>query len=191
MKKVFIGKAALSVLALSILMMFAACATRPATEAQGGMPDWVLRARNNAPDDVLVGIGTARMATTSHSMTISETRARAQIARAMDSMVQEMITDYTAANEVDPGVAVAFQESITRSLTQANLSGVRIVEQNSDREGAWWTVVYFDRANVSREMTQAQAAARLAVPAAIAFDALERMDNAFDRAAREEWLGNN
>jgi formylmethanofuran:tetrahydromethanopterin formyltransferase len=63
------------------------------------------------------------------------------------------------------------------------------VEQNSDRDGAWWTVVYFNKSDVSREMTQAQAAARLAIPAAIAFDAMERMDNAFDRAAREEWFG--
>jgi hypothetical protein len=109
----------------------------------------------------------------------------------MDSMVRDMINDYTASNEVDPGVAIAFQEQVTRSLGQARLSGARIAEQNSDREGAWWTVVYFDKANVSREMTQAQAAARLAVPAAVAFDALQRMDNAFDRAAREEWLGDN
>ena len=50
-------------------------------------------------------------------------------------------------------------------------------------------MVHFNRADVSREMNQAQAAARLAVPAAIAFDALERMDNAFDQARREEWLG--
>jgi len=184
-------KTVFAVAALWVLLMLAGCATGPAREADGGMPDWVLRARNNAPEDVLVGIGTARLATTNQSMTFSETRARAQIARAMDSMIEEMITDYTAANEVDPGVAIAFQESITRSLAEAQLSGVRIVEQNSDREGAWWTVVYFDRANVSRELSQAQAAARLAVPAAMAFDALERMDNAFDRAASEEWLGDS
>jgi len=109
----------------------------------------------------------------------------------MESMVRDMITDYTAANEVDPGVAIAFQEQITRSISQARLSGARVVEQNSDREGAWWTVIYFNKADVSREMAQAQAAARLAVPAAVAFDALQRMDNAFDRAAREEWFGDN
>jgi len=175
--------------ALCALLMFAGCATGPAKEAEGGMPDWVLRARNNAPEDVLVGIGTAKLATTSHSMTTSESRARTQIARAMGSMVHDMITDYTAANEVDPGVAVAFQEQITRFLAQARLSGVRVVEQNSARDGAWWTVVYFSKADVSREMSLAQAAARLAIPAAIAFDALERMDNAFDHARREEWIG--
>jgi len=185
MKRIVFGIAA-----LCMLLMLAGCATRPAREAEGGMPDWVLRARNNAPEDVLVGIGTARLATTHHSMTTSESRARAQIVRAMDSMVNDMITDYTAANEVDPATAVAFQEQITRSLAQARLSGARVVEQNSDREGAWWTVVYFNRADVSREMNQAQAAARLAVPAAMAFDALERMDTAFDQARREEWLGN-
>jgi len=186
MKKIIVGIAV-----ICVLLMFFSCATKPATEAQGGMPDWVLRARNNAPADVLVGVGTASLATTNQSMNTSESRARAQIVRAMDSMVRDMINDYTASNEVDPGVAIAFQEQVTRSIAQARLSGVRIAEQNSDREGAWWTVVYFDKANVSREMTQAQAAARLAVPAAVAFDALQRMDNAFDRAAREEWFGDN
>jgi type IV pilus biogenesis protein CpaD/CtpE len=175
-----------------LVAALAGCASKkPATEAQGGMPEWVLRARNNAPEDVIVGVGTARLATTHQSMTTSETRARTQIVRAMESMVRDMVTDYTAANEVDPNVAVAFQEQITRSLAQANISGARIAEQNSDREGAWWTIVYFNKADVSRELSQAQAAARLAVPAAVAFDALNRMDNAFDRAAREEWFGDN
>ena len=186
MKKVVVGLAV-----FCVLLMVVGCAGKPATAAQGGMPDWVLRARNNAPEDVLVGVGTARLATVNQSMNTSESRARAQIVRAMDSMVRDMINDYTAANEVDPGVAIAFQEQATRSIAQARVSGARIVEQNSDREGAWWTVVYFNRADVSREMSQAQAAARLAVPAAVAFDALERMDNAFDRAAREEWFGDN
>ena len=187
MKKIIVGIAVVCVL----LMFFGCASQRPARGSEGGMPSWVLNARNNAPQDVIVGVGTAMLATTNQSMNTSESRARAQIVRAMDSMVRDMINDYTAANEVDPGVAVAFQEQVTRSLAQARLSGVRIVEQNSDRDGAWWTVVYFNRADVSREMSQAQAAARLAVPAAIAFDAMERMDNAFDRAAREEWFGDN
>jgi hypothetical protein len=180
------------ILAVCLTVVFIGCASKnPATEAQGGLPEWVLRARNSAPEDVLVGVGTARLATTNQSMNTSETRARAQIVRAMDSMVRDMMNDYTAANEVDPGVAVAFQEQVTRSLAQASLSGARIVEQNSDREGAWWTVVYLNKADVSREISQANAAARLAGPAAIAFDALERMDNAFDRAARENWFEND
>jgi len=147
------------------------------------MPDWVLRARNNALEDALVGIGTARLATTSHSMTISESRARA-----IGIMVHDMITNYTAANEVEPSIVMAFQEQITRSLAQARLSGVRVVEQNSVRDGAWWTVVYFSKADVSREMSQMQVAAGLAVPTVIAFDALERMDNALDQARREKWI---
>ena len=179
------------ILAVCLAATLVGCTSKPATEAQGGMPTWVVKARNDAPDDVIVGVGTAKMATTNQSMTISETRARAQVIRAMQSMARDMVTDYTAANEVDPNVAVAFQEMVTRSLAQANLSGVRIVEQNSDREGAWWTVVYFNKAQVSREMSQANAAARLALPAAIAFDALERMDNAFDRAAQENWFGDS
>ena len=164
------------------------CATeKPATGAQGGMPQWVVDARRNAPEGMLVGVGSAKMATTNQSMTMSETRARASITRAMQSMVSDMVNDYTAANEVDPGVAVAFQEQVTRSLARANLSGTRVEEQNSDPTGTWWTVIYFPKTAANREMNQAQAAARLAVPAAIAFDAMDRMDNAFDKAQNSEW----
>ena len=177
------------VFAVCLAAVLLGCATdRPATGNQGGMPTWVLEARRNAPEDVLVGVGTARLATTNQSMATSETRARASITRAMQSMVSDMVTDYTAANEVDPGVAVAFQENITRSLARATLSGTRVVEQNADQTGAWWTVIYFPKTAANRELSQAQAAARLAVPAAIAFDALQRMDNAFDKAADAEWV---
>ena len=185
MKKVFV-----IFFAFYLLIALAGCLTeRPARGAQGGIPEWVLRARNNAPDDVIVGVGTASLATMHQSMTVSETRARGQVVRAMDSMVRSMVTDYTATNEVDPATAVAFQQQIETSLARAQLQGARIAEQNYDRNGQWWTVIYFDRASVVNEINQAQAAARLAVPAMLAFNAEERMDEQFRRAAEEEWFG--
>ena len=185
-------KFATILITLGLIFVLLGCASRkPATGAQGGMPEWVLKARRDAPADVIVGIGTAKLATLNQSMAVSETRARGQVVRAMDSMVRSMVQDYTVANEVDPGIAVAFQQQIETSLARAQLVGARIVEQNSDRDGQWWTVVYFDRAGVDREISQAQAAARLAVPAMLAFRAEERMDEQFRRAAEEEWFGDD
>ena len=185
-------KIAIVVFALSLVFIFASCRTeRPATSAQGGMPEWVLLARRNAPEDVIVGIGAANLATLNQSMTTSETRARGQIVRAMDSMVRSMVQDYTASSEVDPSAAVAFQQQIETSLARAQLQGARIIEQNSDTSGQWWTVIYFNRAGVGREINQAQAAARLAVPAMLAFNAEERMDEQFKKAAEEQWFGDN
>ena len=183
MKRIIVGVAA-----LCVLLMFFGCASDTASASQGGMPDWVLKARRDAPEDVIVGIGSAKLATTNQSMNTSETRARTQIVRAMNSMVSNMIEDYTASSEIDTSAAVAFQQEITVSLAKSQLSGARVVEQNADPSGNWWTVIYYSRSQVSRDINQAQAAAKLAVPAALAFNAEARMDEMFDKAAQSEWL---
>ena len=176
-------------LALILVITLTGCASKkPATGAQGGVPEWVLNARNDAPEDVLVGVGTAKLATVNQSMTVSETRARGQVVRAMNSIVRGMVQDYTASSEVDPVALVAFHQQIETSLAKAQLQGTRVVEQNSDLNGQWWTVIYFDREGVAREISQAQAAARLAVPSMLAFRAEERMDDQFRRAAEEDWF---
>jgi len=180
------------ILVVCLIAAFIGCASdKPATGAQGGMPDWVLKARRDAPEDVIVGVGTAKLATVSQSMTTSETRARGQVVRAMNSMVRSMVEDYTASSEVEPSAAVAFQQQIETSLAKAQLSGARVVEQNSDPGGQWWTVIYFNKSNAGREISQAQAAAKLAVPAMLAFNAEARMDEQFKKAAEEEWFGDN
>ena len=179
-------------LTLALAITLTGCASKkPATGAQGGMPEWVLKARSDAPEDVIVGIGTAKLATLNQSMTVSETRARGQVVRAMDSMVRGMVQDFTASSEVDPVAVVAFHQQIETSLAKAQLVGSKVVEQNSDLSGHWWTVIYFDREGVVREISQAQAAARLSVPAMLAFRAEEMMDEQFRRAAEEEWFGDN
>ena len=182
-------KIAWVIAALCLLFVLIGCShDKPATAAQGGMPDWVLKARKDAPEDVIVGIGTAKLATMNQSMTTSETRARGQVVRAMNSMVRSMVEDYTASSEVELSAAVAFQQQIETSLAKAQLSVAVIVEQNSDPNGQWWTVVYFNKSNTRSEISQAQAAAKLAIPAMLAFNAEARMDEQFQKAAEEEWF---
>jgi len=189
MKK-FVGVVLMLSLALAFMGCGSQAAANPAGQS-GGMPEWVRKARRSAPEDVLVGIGSAKLATTNQSMNTSETRARAQIVRAMNSMVSNMIEDYTASSEMDPSVAVAFNQEITTSLARARLTGAVIEDQNVEPDGTWWTVIYLNKANVVNEINQAQAAAKLAVPAALAFNAESRMEEKFKAAATEDWVGNN
>jgi len=177
------------VFAVCLVLILAGCKSGPASAAEGGMPDWVLKARRDAPEDVIVGIGTAKMATTNQSMNTSETRARAQVVRAIQSMVSNMIEDYTVSSEVDTSAKVAFQQEITVALGRASLSGARIVEQNADRDGAWWTVIFFDKSQASREISTAQALSRLAPSYGAAMLAEDRMAEAFKQAAQEDWVG--
>jgi len=167
-----------------LLLVFFGCASKP--PASGGMPPNVANARRNAPEDVLVGIGNAKMGTKAQSRNIAATRARAEISNSMDSMVKNMVRDYTASSEVDPDARIAYQENITVTLSKSNLSGAVIQFEEPDSSGEWWVVMYLSKANVVKEIGQAQAAARLKVPAMASFDAEKRMNDAFEQLRKEE-----
>ena len=173
------------VLAICIAAVFVGCASKP--PASGGMPKEVSNARRNAPEDVIVGIGNAKMGTVAQSRNIAATRARAEISNALDSMVKNMVRDYTASSEVDPQAALAFQENITVTLSKSDLRGAVIQVEEPDKDGQWWCVMHLSKTNVVNEISQAQAAARLAVPAMASFDAEKRMNDAFEQARKEGW----
>jgi hypothetical protein len=152
-----------------------------------GVPQFVNDAYINASEDVLIGIGTYKMGNDmskmSSAMTFAQTRARADIARQLDSIVKNMVTDYTAQSELDPSAALSFQESITTALAKAELRGAKVVQSQTDNGLLWVVMEYSKSAAYEEAINPAQAAAKLAIPAAAAFDAQSRMENAFDKAA--------
>jgi hypothetical protein len=154
--------------------------------ALGNVPQFVNDAYRNASEDVLIGVGTYRigddMSKMNTGMTFAQTRARADIARQMQTIIRDMVTDYAATSELDPAATLSFQENITQALTRSDLRGARIVTSNT-LNGLLWVVMEYSKSAAAQDYSAAQAAARLAVPAATAFDALTRMDNAFDKAA--------
>ena len=145
------------------------------------IPQFVRDAVKNAPEDALIGIGTARMASLNQSRTISSTRARAELSRQMDTIIQDMVRDYTSSSEIDHSAAISFQENITVALSKARLQGASIVNEDIDEAGNYWTIVMLNKSGVVQEINQAAAAAKLAVPAMASFNAEERMNQAFDR----------
>ena len=165
--------------------------TDQSNRVPGGFPPFVRDALRNVPDDVLVGIGVARLASVSQSMTISATRARADISRQMNTMIQDMVRDYQASSEVEPSAALSFQENITVALSRSTLVGSRVVEQDSTSDGSVWTVVWLGKSDVVNEINQAQAAARLAIPAMASFNAEDRMNEAFARQSALPFQAND
>lgn len=154
-----------------------------------GVPQFVNDAYLNASEDVLIGIGTYKIgndpAKISTGKPFAETRARADISRQLQTIIKNMITDYTAQSELDPQASLSFQESITQSLSKSELRGAKVVQAQTDGNGLLWIVMEYSKsAALSDEaINQSVAAAKLAVPAAAAFDALSRMENSFDKAA--------
>jgi hypothetical protein len=161
-------------------------AAAPGRRISGGVPEFVRNAVKNAPEDALVGIGTANLASLSQSRTIAATRGRAEISRQLDTVIRDMVRDFQASSEADPASALAFQENITLALSESRLQGSSVVDENTDDNGNYWCVVMLTKGEAAREINQAAAQAKLSVPAAASFDAERRMNAAFDLLAGEE-----
>jgi hypothetical protein len=163
-----------------------AAAAKPERKVAGSVPDFVKKALLNAPEDALVGIGSANLASRDQARTIATTRARAEISRQMNTMIQDMIRDYQASSEVDHSAAISFQENITVALSKSTLTGSRVMDFDYDSDGTCWVVVQLGKNNAVQEINQAQASAKLAVPAMASFNAEDRMNAAFDKAYSQE-----
>ncbi|MDR2491474.1 MAG: hypothetical protein LBD20_08755 [Spirochaetaceae bacterium] len=113
------------------VLALSSCASGPKTTddgraAVGGMPLFVRNAVKNVSADTLVGVGSAKIgaAGLGQARTVAAARARAEISRQLNSMVRDMLTDFTASNEVTPKDANSYQESITMTLSKADLTGL-------------------------------------------------------------------
>jgi hypothetical protein len=195
------GKIAAVIIA-AVVVIATGCASAPPAgsssgraaagrSVRGSVPQFVRDAVKNAPENALVGIGTAKMGTLSLSRTISATRGRAEISRQLDTLVKDMVRDYQASSEVDPESALAFQENITVALSQSRLQGASVVDEDMDDAGNYWTVVMLSKAEVAKEINQASAQAKLAVPKAASFDAEARMNAAFDSVKQDVQVVSN
>jgi len=183
---------------LAVFVMFSCVTTGTSGSGSSGsqgrqvdnrIPVEVRDAIRNVPENALVGVGTARMASLSQSRTISATRARAEISRQMDSIIRDMVRDYTAGSEVDHSAVISFQENITVALSQSRLQGASIVDEIQDASGNYWTIVMLSKTNTVNEINQAASAARLRVPAMASFDAEARMNDAFDKFVGTNQVG--
>ena len=182
------------VLAAVSALLVSGCAGSPPAQSPAvspvaglpGVPQFVNDAYINASEDVLIGIGTYKIGNDTSkmgsAMTFGQTRARADLARQLQSIIKDMVLDYTAQSELDPSAALSFQENITQALAKADLRGAKVV-QSQTQDGLLWVVMEYSKSAAANDYSAAAAAAKLAVPAAAAFDALSRMENAFDKAA--------
>ena len=160
--------------------------TVPERKVAETVPSFVSDALKNAPQDALVGIGTAKMSTMQMSMTVATTRARATIARQLNTMVLHMVRHYTAAGDTDPSVAISFQERIIVTISTAELTGTKVIETDFDEEGNCWAVVMIEKYPAYNTILQAQTLAKLAVPQMASFNVEEMLPDTFESAVKAE-----
>jgi hypothetical protein len=106
-------------------------------------PSWL---NDTPPDDVLWGVGSAKMANRNLSQPIAEARARSSISFSLNSTIKSAITDHNRDATVN-GVTVSssLQESITRILTSSQLEGSRPNKIWFAPDGTAWVRVEYSK----------------------------------------------
>ncbi|MCL2193102.1 MAG: LPP20 family lipoprotein [Treponema sp.] len=175
-------KAFFAALVVAVAFAAASCGTAAPAVAPGDpVGDFITEARRNANENALLGIGTARHSNRALATQTATARALADIARQLNVVVSNMITDYIAGSEAEPQAMLAFQESVTQTLARERLVGTRpIAERMID--GEMVVVMELAPSNAATNiMNASESAAALAPHMGAAMWALDRMDQALQQ----------
>jgi len=171
-------------LVAAVAIVATSCGSSPAqAPAQDNDPvsQFIREVRRGAPENALLGIGTSSHSNRGLARTTAETRARAEIARQVEVVVKNMITDYTAGSEADQNALLSFQENVTRTLSQQTQSGAIIRDETSINGEQIVIVMLTTDALRNGVMGASQTAAALAPHMGSAQWALDRMDQALSQ----------
>jgi len=173
-------RSAFLVVILTLAAAFAV--TSCATGSRRSINNFMSQARRSAPEGAIVGFGLAQHGTPSLSMVSAEIRARAEVARQVESIVTTMGADYMAGSEASPQTVTSFTEAVTRVLAAQQLQGVTVLDSYIARDGTVLVAVAIPRASAQTQIvTAAQSSTRQIPGATDAFWALDRMDRAMNQ----------
>ncbi|MCL2191128.1 MAG: hypothetical protein FWB79_03980 [Treponema sp.] len=174
--------------ALVVAVAFAAvsCAGAPPAAQAPADPvgDFITEARRNAPEHALLGIGVAPMPNPAQRSLPTQTataRAMADLARQLNVVVSNMITDYIAGSEADPQAFMAFQESVTQTLARAQLVGARPAAERLIDGQLVMIVELAPSSAADNILSASQSAAALAPHMGAAMWAMDRMEQAMEQ----------
>ena len=176
------------ILNVSLLIVVAAlfivgCASKPeaappAPAEESDYPEWFL---NQPPyEGSIVGIGVSNSSNESIAITQAQTRARVAIAQTLSANVQAMVIDYQrSAGSGDSETNSNFFESISRTLTQQNVSGAVIkstyIAKRGSNKGTVYCLATLNAAD-ARKLLEDAASAAGAIDQLNAMNALDRLD---------------
>ena len=143
------------------------------------VPVFVVNVVGNAPENAIIGIGTARRRIVPTSRSVATIMARADISRQLEIMARDMVTGYLLSPNTDPQVALEFMD---RSATTWTVFGSSVIHEAIADDGGYWVVAILSRANIER--TIRLYAARLVPGSNPDMWSAERMDAALGRNNR-------
>jgi hypothetical protein len=145
------------VILVSLSMVFTGCASAPQTTSTtpklgGGYPQAIQEAINAVPDGYFFGVGSAESKTAA-SKSIAATRARAQVAQELNTVIKNLIEDYNSSSEAHENLE-SFQSEITVAVAQAELVGAREIGYYLDDNGIVWVAIRYSRDEAKQLISQ-------------------------------------
>jgi hypothetical protein len=105
------------------------------------MPEEVIDALRNAPEDSIVGIGFAKTDNDWESISLAEERARIDIAKSISSSIRNIVRDNIVTYEGSPDEDIAYQENISEIYANAHIRASNIFSLTKTSDGTWWCVI--------------------------------------------------
>jgi len=156
-----------------------AAQTQPQQIRQGDpINEFIREVRRNTPENAILGIGSSNHSNRNRANSTAEQRARAQVTRQIESVVSNMVIDYSASSEAQPQALLQFSEEVSRTLAQQTLRGATIPDQIYENGESVVVVMITAESFRNGVINASRSAAALAPHMANAQWALERMDNA-------------
>ena len=160
------------VLLAATFFVFIGCVSRPRNDPDD-IPIFYLIPP--IADDAIYGVGDAKMSSLSMSRTTAISRARDDIARQVEVLVTNAITDYAQeAGQGNNNQAIEFTEIVSRQLVEVTLRGLITREVVIGRDGTVYALVKYpidnllEAANDNFERNQASAFAEFKADEAVA-----------------------
>jgi hypothetical protein len=178
MKKLF---GVLIVFASVLVLM--ACASSPGAGSRkgrlSGVPSFVVSPPQ--AEDVIYGVGAADYDDVNMAITMAENRARVSIARELDSRVKGMIDDMTQAAGASKEDSLSFAQTVSRTLTEARLSGARRVETGEGDDGTIYVLVSLKKADAAKQASDIINKEKIKYAAFENWNAQRELDAALDK----------
>jgi len=172
------------IITLITVVLLASCATKAPTSIQrkiaANVPKELKKLIMEAPDDVFIGVGSAKMSTVPMSINTATTRARADISRQVNSVIQRMVVNYTDGSNASSEDKILFTETITIQTSNVTLEGDALVVLGIVEEGGYyWTALSIKKESVADQISHIISEKVVNVPAMSSFDAKTHFNNAF------------
>jgi len=137
-------------LVLCLVAAVIGCKSNPGV-SDPSLPPWI---NEKPPEDMLWGVGVSDNAQVNMRMTMSDSRARQDLARQLSVLAQGMIVDYAReAGGVNNTAALQFSDTITRQVTDGKISGaVRDVVWTPSDNKTIWTRLKISKADAAKSI---------------------------------------